>query len=656
MKVQQLAKELGKSTKELIKLLRELDIKVKSGSTRFDDDTIAQIKDLFKGDRPETPEEKKASDRFIMTDAIITVANLAKLLEVNLSEVMRVFLQKGLMVNLNSEVDYQVAQEVAQELEVDLKKEDISAEKENVIRDSLETIAAEEADKYSDDLTDRPPVITIMGHVDHGKTLLLDTIRNASVADHEAGGITQHIGAYQVDVNDKKLTFLDTPGHAAFTTLRARGAQVTDIAILVVAAEEGIKPQTIEAIHHAKAAGVPIIVALNKIDKPEANVERCKQQLSEHELVAEDWGGKTIIVNISAKTGEGIKDLLEMIVLVSDMLELKASVACDAKAVIIESRLSRQKGPMATILVKSGTLKIGDNFVIGTTAGKVKALFDDKGNTIIDAGPGTPVEILGISEVPQPGCILEVIENERAVRSLVQERKIDDRSLTTNSTTPVSLEVLANQIEIGDIQKLNLIIKADVIGSVEAILNFVNQISNEDITINIMHTATGTVNENDVMLAKASSAIIIAFSVEVNSAASRLAEDESVEIRTYSIIYEILEDIKKVMDGMYRPVFEEVKIAEAEVRQLYKYSRVGIIAGCYILSGKAIRNAIAKIYRGKDGKEILFTGKINSLKRFKEDVKEVKDGFECGIVVEGYNQYEVGDIVKIFEVKEKNRG
>jgi translation initiation factor IF-2 len=654
MNVQDLAKELGQKPKEFIKFLRELDIKVKSFTTKFDDATANQIRATFLG-----KDEKAAAEKEVTADGtikirseIIAINDLARLLDVGLPDVMRVVLEKGLLLNLNSEVDFSTAKDIADKLDIKLElQENVVVDNEN-IRENLDKIAEEELDNNADTMETRPPIITIMGHVDHGKTRLLDTIRNTNVIDSEAGGITQHIGAYQVEINDKKITFLDTPGHAAFTSLRARGAQVTDIAILVVAADEGLKPQTIEAIHHAKAANVPIIVAINKMDKPEANIDRCKQQLSEYELIAEDWGGKTLMIPISAKNGDGVSDLLEMIILTSDMMELRASSDCLGKAVVIESRLSRKKGAIATVLVKSGVLRIGDNFVIGAATGKVRALFNDKGEKVSKALPGMPVELLGISEVPQPGHILEVLDNEKLCKSLIQERLLSNTEDAIKRINSISFEAFNQKLQDGESNKLNLIIKADVIGSVEAILNFINQIESGEIGINIVHASTGSVNENDIMLAKASQAIVISFNVPCSTSVRRLAEEEAVELRIYSIIYEILDDINKVIKGMYRPVFEEIDVAKAEVKQLFKYSKVGHIAGCYVLSGKVVRNTQARVFR--EDVEV-FVGKISSLKRFKEDVKEVKEKFECGIVFDGSFNLAVGDTIVCFEVKEKTK-
>jgi translation initiation factor IF-2 len=648
VKLQELAKELGQSLPDLQKLIDSNRIRIKS-PTQLDFDTVARIRDLHKHQN-DAPEPVRSEPRtVILNRPHLSVSDLAELLECRLPEVMKAFLMKGLMVNLNSEVDAQTAVEICKSLDVDLQL-DIDEPEETKLRDSLDKIQEQELDQNPDDLVIRPPVIAIMGHVDHGKTLLLDTIRRSNVISGESGGITQHIGAYQVKVKGHKLTFLDTPGHAAFTALRARGAQVTDIAILVVAADEGLKPQTIEALSHAKAANVPIIVAINKMDKPDANPDLCKQQLSEHGLLAEEWGGKTVMVPISAKANTGIDDLLDMIILVAEMLDLRAVDNGPAKGVIIESRLSRKKGPIATILVKTGHLKVGDNFVIDAMMGKVRALLNDLGEKVDEATPGTPVEVLGISEVPQPGSILEVLASEKACRELVEERQHLKEDQASKSLKTVSLEALSQQIEDGEILKLNLIVKADVNGSLEAILNSISQIQTKDIAINIIHSATGPINENDIMLARASDALVCGFHLTITPEAQRLADAEGIQCKLYAIIYEIVDDIQKVLDGMFKPVFEEVETGKVEVRELFKFSKVGNIAGCYVQSGKITRNALAKVIRNK--KEV-YRGKVTSLKRFSEDTKEVLANFECGIVLDNFSTVEPGDIIIPYEMKQK---
>lgn len=649
MKVQDLAKKIGISLKELTQFLEDMGIKVKAPTARLDAETVERVKDLFKKDHSSS-DIPDAPRVLTLTEPHLKVQTLAALLEIKLPEVMKTFLLKGLMVNLNTEVDAQTAVEIAKTLNITLELAFDKAEKPATIRDHLDKIEEHEIDQNPASMVLRPPVITIMGHVDHGKTLLLDTIRKSNIISGESGGITQHIGAYQVEVKGHKLTFLDTPGHAAFTALRARGAQVTDIIILVVAADEGMKPQTVEALAHAKAANVPIMVAINKMDKPDANIERVKQQLAEHDLLAEDWGGKTVMVPISAKTKLGIDELLDMIILISEMQDLRAIKQGFAKGVVIESRLSRKKGPIATILVKTGSLKVGDHFVIGHTMGKVRALLNDLGDKVEIAGPSTPVEVLGISEVPSPGSLFEVMSSEKEAKTLAEERQLLESQQASKSIKSVSLETLSQQIEEGNIRKLNLIVKADVNGSLEAILASISQITGKDVAINVMHSATGPINENDMMLAAASSALVVGFHLTITPEAQKIAESEGIDYKLYDIIYNIVDDIQKVVNGLFKPEFEEVETAKIEVRQLFKFSKVGIIAGSFVLSGKVIRNAQARVFRGK---EEIFKGKVTSLKRFSEDVKEVASNFECGIVMDGFPEFQEGDLVVCFELRQK---
>lgn len=687
MRVYELAKELNIPSKELLGILKDVGSSIKSHNSSLDDDTVEKVKKKFlkkekpkkaktvkkekkvkipkkvikaeeieKKEEPVAPpevekvkEEKKEEAeeeiRIVEIDEeSISIRNLAEKLGIKLSDLMKVLLKKGLVLNLNSEIDKPTAKEIALEFKIvlDFKTKETREEVSRRFFDEEELLG--DLSK----LKPRPPVVTIMGHVDHGKTRLLDTIRKTNVIDSEAGGITQHIGAYQVIVNDKKVTFLDTPGHEAFTTLRARGAQVTDIAVLVVAADDGVMPQTIEAIDHAKAAGVPIVVAINKIDKPDANIDRVKQQLSDLELLSEDWGGKTVMVPISAKFGQGVEDLLEMILLTSEVQELKANPRGKAMGIIIEAKLTKEKGPVATVLVKKGELHIGEPFIIGDIYGKVRALLDYNGHKVKSAGPSMPVEVLGISEVPQSGEIFEVKENEKEARSIALNRVQERKDLSRRRVKQVSLENLSEQIKEGKIKELKLIIKADVQGSLEAIVSSLERLSLEDITVNLIHSATGQINESDIILGKASQAIVIGFGVGIIPEAKKLADDEGVDVRLYNIIYKAIDDVKAALEGMLEPEFEEVNIGKVEVRQLFKYSKVGIIAGCYVTSGVVKRNSQVRVKRGKD---VLVTSKIESLKRFKEDVREVKEGFECGIVIEKFDDLKQGDILELFELK-----
>ena len=649
MKVKDLANEYGKQPKDFIKILLGFDIKVKSENTRLDNDTIETIKDLFEGDKDYIDQQIAESKKATFSDDQIKISDFAKLIDSPMKDIMGVVLKKGLLLNINSVIDASLAQDIASDLGIKLTLD--NGDKTSPSTDLREQI--EELSEHQDkkDLRSRPPVITVMGHVDHGKTLLLDKIRASNVADSESGGITQHIGAYQVQLeNKKKMTFLDTPGHEAFTALRSRGAQVTDIAILVIAADDGIKPQTIEAINHAKAADTPIIVAANKIDAPGADVERIKQQITEHELVPEEWGGNTILCPISAKTGEGIDNLLEMIQLTSDVLELKTTYDDLAKAVTIEAFLDKQRGPITSVLVKSGKLTVGSFVTIGGVTGKVRALYNDKGESVKEALPSTPVEVLGLSEVPTPGDILEQHETEQIARKIAEEnleKKKKQHKQSLNKS--VSLDTLSQQINDGDVKTLNLIIKADVHGSLDALVLSINQLDVDDISINVMHSATGSVNENDILLAKAADAIVIGFRVQVTNDAKKASEEANIDIRSYKVIYDIISDIEDVMSGMYKKSMIETRIGEAEVREVFKFSKVGAIAGSYVTDGKLTRNSVVAVHRDK--KE-LFKGKLSSLKRFKEDVKQVETGYECGIVIDGFSAFEAGDVIECFEISE----
>jgi len=505
--------------------------------------------------------------------------------------------------------------------------------------------------EHKPSLEPRPPVVTILGHVDHGKTTLLDAIRQTNVTDKEFGGITQHIGAYQVDVKGKKITFIDTPGHEAFTAMRARGAQVTDIAVLVVAADDGVMPQTIEAINHARAAGVQIIVAINKIDKPDANVERTKQQLAEQGLVVEEWGGDTVCVEVSAKEKKGLDELLEMILLVAELAELKADPRGEVEATVIEAKLDKGKGPVATVLVKSGTLEVGDAIVVGQAYGKIKAMMDDRGNRISKAGPSTPVEIIGLSSVPQAGDRVETAIDEREARQVAEARAEQQRSVEQAQQVRVTLADLYKQLREGMVKELNIILKGDVQGSVEAIRESLDKLSTQEVRVNIIHSGVGNVNESDILLASASNAVVVGFNVKVDAQAKRMADSEGVEVRTYRVIYELLEDIKGAMAGMLAPVIEETILGHAEVRQVFRLPR-GVVAGCYVTDGKVQRGSDARVQRGG---QTIYTGKISSLRHIKEDMREIAAGYECGIMMEGFQDFEVGDVIESYVVQEVAR-
>ena len=550
----------------------------------------------------------------------------------------------GIMVTVNHEIDFEKAQEIALEY-------DIIAEPEEKVDVIAELLKEDEEDASL--LVPRPPVVCVMGHVDHGKTSLLDCIRNTHVTDREAGGITQHIGAYVVTINDQKITFLDTPGHEAFTAMRMRGANATDIAILVVAADDGVMPQTVEAINHAKAAGVEIIVAINKIDKPSANIERVKQELSEYELIPEDWGGSTIFVPVSAHSGEGIETLLEMILLTAEVSELKANPKRMARGLVIEAELDKGKGPVATILVQKGTLRVGDFIAAGACSGKVRAMMDDKGRRVKEAGPSTPVEILGLSDVPNAGEILVATENDKEAKhfaaTFVSENK---NRLLEETKAKMSLDDLFTQIQAGNLKELPLIVKADVQGSVEAVKQSLVKLSNEEVVVKVIHGGVGAINESDVTLASASNAIIIGFNVRPDVTAKAIAEQEGVDLRLYRVIYQAIEDVEAAMKGMLDPVFEEKVIGHAEVRQTFKASGVGTIAGGYVLDGMFQRNCKVRITRGE---EQIYEGVLASLKRFKDDVKEVKAGYECGLVFEDFNDVLEEDRVEAYIMVEVPR-
>jgi len=566
----------------------------------------------------------------------MTVGELAKLLHKDASEVIKKLLFLGVMATINQELDLDTILLVASEFNVETEVK-IVVEETN-----FETI--EENDDPSD-LVERPPVVTIMGHVDHGKTTLLDAIRETKVASGEAGGITQHIGAYQVDVGGKKITFLDTPGHEAFTTMRARGAQVTDITVLVVAADDGVMPQTVEAINHAKAANVPIIVAVNKIDKPEANPDRVKQELMEYGLVQEEWGGDTIFVEVSAKQRLNLDSLLEMILLVAEVNEYKANPNKRARGTVLEAELDKGKGPVARILVQNGTLKVGDAFVAGDCFGRIRAMTNDRGRRVKEAGPSTPVEITGLTEVPQAGDPFMVFEDERKAREIAEKRAIKTRQEALKSNSKVTLDDLFNKIKEGEIKDLNVILKADVQGSLEALKGSLEKIDVEGVRVKTIHAGVGAITESDITLAVASSAIVVGFNVRPEPRAAAMAEQEKVDIRLHRVIYKVIEEIEQAMKGMLDPVFKEKVIGHAEVRETFKVSKVGTIAGCMVTDGKVTRSAEARLVR--DG-IVVYEGKIETLKRYKDDVREVTEGYECGMTLEKFNDIQIGDIIEAF--------
>ncbi len=585
-------------------------------------------------------EERKAKQMTIQIPDEITVSELALRLKATVAEVVKKAFLMGTMVTQNDVVDFDTATLIAMEFHAKVEKEVVVTIEERIIDDSEDD---------DENLIERAPVVVVMGHVDHGKTSLLDCIRNAHVTDTEAGGITQHIGAYRVNIHDRDITFLDTPGHEAFTTMRARGAQATDIAILVVAADDGIMPQTVEAINHAKAAGVSIIVAINKMDKVGANPEQIKQQLTEYELIPEEWGGDTPIVPVSAKTKMGIDDLLEMVLLVADMKELRANPNRAGKGIVIEARLDKGRGPIATILVQNGTLRQGDTVVAGTTVGHVRVMLNDKGQKVKEAGPSVPVEITGLSDVPTGGDIFNAVSDEKLARELVEQRKTAMKEEQFNAQTKVTLDNLFDQMKLGDVKELKIIVKADVQGSVEAVKQSLEKLSNDEVRVNIIHGAVGAVNESDVMLANASNAIIVGFNVRPDATAQANAERDGVDMRMYRIIYDCIEEIESAMKGMLAPKTREVILGTAEVRNIIRIKSVGNIAGSYVKSGKIQRGAGVRVVR--DG-IIIADDNIASLQRFKDSVKEVAEGYECGIGLEKFNDLKEGDIFEVFTIEE----
>ncbi|WP_028399021.1 translation initiation factor IF-2 [Ectobacillus panaciterrae] len=696
IRVYEYAKQQNTSSKDIITKLKEMNIEVSNHMTMLDDEVVEKLDHNFNpteeaskrsiveefdeeankenpvrsGKKNSNKKKKKdqgkkvdtRQDRFsasnkkgarpaksdaadkVTFSGSLTVSELAKQLGKEPSELIKKLFLLGIMATINQALDKDTIELIAGEYGIEVEEEVVMDETD------FETFIDEQDE--ADDLVERPAVVTIMGHVDHGKTTLLDSIRNSKVTEGEAGGITQHIGAYQVDVHDKKITFLDTPGHAAFTTMRARGAQVTDITILVVAADDGVMPQTVEAINHAKAAEVPIIVAVNKMDKPSANPDRVMQELTEHGLVSEAWGGDTIFVPISALTGDGIDNLLEMILLVSEVEEFKANPNRLALGTVIEAQLDKGKGPIATLLVQNGTLRIGDPIVVGTSFGRVRAMVNDHGRRVKEAGPSTPVEITGLNEVPQAGDRFMVFADEKRARQVGETRAQRLLVEQRGDKAKLSLEDLFQQIQQGEVKDINLIVKADVQGSVEALAASLQKIEVEGVKVKIIHTGAGAITESDIILASASNAIVIGFNVRPDVNAKRTAEVENVDVRLHRIIYNVIEEIESAMKGMLDPEFEEKVIGQAEVRQVFKVSKVGTIAGCYVTDGKITRDSSVRVIR--DG-VVVFEGKLDTLKRFKDDVKEVAQNYECGVTVEKYNDIKEGDIIEAYVMQEIER-
>ena len=679
IRVYKLADKLDMESKELIEILNNLGVEVSSHMSTVEDDTAELVKEMVsdKGtteeetiepekeeeieetteaaeEEPETIEEEveeapedKEADFTPVTEGI-TIRDLAEKLDISANNIIKEMMQMGIMTNVNYSLDEDEIEILKDELGLEIKLTDEIESEEEV---DSELQLDEIVDK-PEDLKPRPPIVTVMGHVDHGKTTLLDVIRKTRVAEGEAGGITQHIGAYQAEYDNKKITFIDTPGHEAFTAMRARGAQLTDIVILVVAADDGVMPQTVEAINHAQAAGIPIIVAVNKIDKANAQPDRVKQELTEHSLVPEEWGGNTICVNVSALKGENIDELLEMVNLVSEVEELKANPDRVADGVIIESELDRGRGPIATVLVKNGTLKIGDYIIAGSITGRVKALLDEHGERVEKAEPATPVIVLGFDDVPKAGDYVRVMEDEKKARDLAERRQEKKKEERLKKDSKVSLEDLYRNIQEGEIKELNVIIKADVQGSIAALETSLMNIESDEVSVNIIHTGVGAINETDVNLASASNAIIIGFNVRPGTNARKAAEKEKVEIKTYRVIYKVIEDIRNAMSGLLEPEYKEIVVGRVEVRDTFKVPDVGIIAGAYVKEGEVNRNDYVRLIRNGT---IIHEGEISSLKRFEDDVREVKEGYECGIGIDNYNDIKVGDIIEIYRYKEIER-
>ena len=673
IRVYELAKELRVPSKVLINVLMdEFGVEVKNHMSVIEDEDAALIKELLAGSEAnselvaeyeaELAEEvnnaakkkkkrKKGSEddnleqdvEVIEIGKTITVKELAEKLNKPVNDVIKTLIFTGVMAAINQEIDFETAEKVAEKYEVAVYEK----EEENTLEEF-----EEETDVEEENLAKRPPIITVMGHVDHGKTSLLDAIRKSKVTSTEAGGITQHIGAYTVEVNGETLTFLDTPGHEAFTAMRARGAQITDVVILVVAADDGIMPQTVEAINHCKAANVPMIVAINKMDREGANPDRVKQELTEHGLVVEDWGGDIIAVPVSAKTRENIDTLLEMVLLTSEMQELKADAGRKAKGTVVEAKLDKGRGAVATLLVQNGTLHMGDSIIVGSTYGRIRAMFDDSGKKIKSAGPSIPVEVLGLSEVQAAGDRFTVVKDEKTARNMAEARKEKIRQESFATSHRVSLEDLYSQIKEGSVKELSVIVKADVQGSVEAIKASLEKLSTDDVKVRVIHGAVGAISETDITLAAASNAIVIGFNVRPDNNAVAASERDGVEVKTYRVIYDAIEDIKSAMIGMLDPEYKEVVLGTAEIRATYKISNVGTIAGGYVLTGKLVRNADVRVIR--EG-IVIFESKLASLKRFKDDVKEVNAGYECGFSVEKFNDIKEGDIIEAYTMEAVQR-
>jgi translation initiation factor IF-2 len=648
IRVHELAKEIGISSKELIAKLKELKVDAKSHMSTVDKETAEivrhELEEYAKEKKQEQEKERERKLKTVQVHFPLTVKDLAIKIGIKPNELIKKLMKKSIMANLNQTLDERICKEIAEQYKVNLIEK--PSDEEQVLK-------LHEEQKKTKNLETRAPVVTLMGHVDHGKTLLLDKIRESNIADQEAGSITQHIGAYEVKIGGNKITFLDTPGHEAFTAMRARGANVTDIVILVIAVDDGVMPQTKEAIDHARAADVPIIVALNKIDKPHVNIDKVKGQLQEADLTPEDLGGEIITVAVSAKTGEGVEHLLEMITLQAEMMELKANPEALASGVIVEAKKSTKSGAVATVLVQNGTLRVQDIVISGLHFAKVRAMINDRGEPIKEAGPSSAAKILGLSGIPEVGDSFYVVENEKKVKSIIDKRRKQKRENKLAAfSKKITLEDITEQIQKGQVKTLKVILKTDVQGSLEAITSSLEQIKSEEVKLDIIHQSAGSVNESDVMLALASSALIIGFGVGVESKASQIAKSKGIEIKLYSIIYELISDVKAVMSGLLEPQVKRTFMGRADVRQVFDISKLGMVAGCMVTKGTIIRGEEVQVKRND---EVIYNGRVDSLKRFKNDVKEVKEGFECGIGFDNFNNIKVGDTIEVFRVEKIKR-
>ena len=640
IKVFQLAKDLWITTSDLVAVLKDLGVPVTGGSDEIDTSTADTVREMLAQDK-----DLVAQAKTVEIPQSLTVREFAETMGMAPADIQKRLVEMGILASVNQQIGADVAAKVAEKWGYTVKV--TATQKAREVKPAK--LQAQPKSKHPSKMVPRPPVITVMGHVDHGKTTLLDAIRRTNVTEQEFGGITQHIGAYQVEWKGKKITFIDTPGHAAFTAMRARGASVTDIAVLVVAADDAVMPQTVEAIDHARAAEVPIIVAINKIDKDDANVERTMQQLSEHNLMAEEWGGDTITIKMSAKKGEGIDELLEMILLVAEMADLHAEAsASKVSGSVIEAKVDRGRGPVATVLIQRGTLKIGTPVVAGEAFGKVKAMFDDNGERITKAGPATPVELVGLSTTPQAGDKLESAKDEREARAIAEKRALESRDERMAASTKITLEDLYKQIQDGVIRKLKVVLKADVQGSEEVVRHSLIGIEHEEVKVEIIHSSVGNINESDILLASASGAIVIGFNVKVDAQTIKMAEANHVEIRTYNVIYELTKEVRAAMSGLLEPTIEEEKLGEAEVRATFKIPSIGFIAGCMVTAGRVVRNEQVRVKR--DGK-IIHEGKLDALKHLKDEAREMAQGFECGIHSSGFSDYQEGDIIECYTLK-----